>query len=101
MALKSKRSKACAVSPEVRKRVLERDGHKCVRCGRSFCLQIAHYIPRSLGGLGIEQNLVTLCLECHTKEHNELHNEIDEMMRLWLENLYPNFTDNERRFKKW
>jgi len=25
----------------------------------------AHYIPRSQGGLGVEENVVTLCRRCH------------------------------------
>ena len=32
-----------------------------------YAMPNAHVIPRSKGGLGIEQNIVTACLECHRK----------------------------------
>lgn len=61
----SKISKACDISPKVRKDVLERDDHRCVLCGKNKDLQIAHFIPRSKLGIGIPQNLVVLCTQCH------------------------------------
>ena len=30
----------------------------------------AHYISRAHGGLGIEENIVTLCLDCHNNYDN-------------------------------
>lgn len=31
-------------------------------CGSSYAMPNAHYIARAQGGLGIEENIVTLCL---------------------------------------
>jgi 5-methylcytosine-specific restriction endonuclease McrA len=63
----SLRTKATAIKPAVKEKVYERDQHCCVYCGRSVELFFAnaHIIPRSAGGLGIEQNIVTLCAYCH------------------------------------
>ena len=59
---KSKMSKACDISPKVRKEVMERDGCKCVICGRNDLLQIAHFVSRARGGLGIAKNLAVISL---------------------------------------
>lgn len=66
---KSKRSKACDISPAVKKAVYERDGGCCVICGRPG-LSNMHYVPRSSGGLGIEENVVTACIYCHEAYDN-------------------------------
>lgn len=63
----SKRSKACAIPQAVKRIVYERDKGHCVGCGRWVeprCA-CAHYIARAHGGLGIEENIVTLCDDCH------------------------------------
>ena len=66
----SKRSKACEISKETKLIVWERDKHRCVICGKYVPVACAnaHYVKRSQGGLGIEQNIVTLCLKCHYEE---------------------------------
>ena len=63
--MKSKRTKALSITPKVKKTVYERDGGRCVLCGSPHGLPEAHYIPRSRGGLGIPENIVTLCRNCH------------------------------------
>ena len=66
----SKRSKACDISQKTKEIVWNRDDHKCIVCGKyvpKACAN-AHYIKRSQGGLGIPENVVTLCLECHYEE---------------------------------
>lgn len=59
-----RRAKACAISREVKQKVYERDGGCCIFCGHPG-LPEAHVLPRSHGGLGVEQNIVTACRECH------------------------------------
>ena len=54
------------------KRVLERDGWRCRKCGSLENLQIHHKIKRSQQGNDSLQNLVTLCAHCHTGEHGQL-----------------------------
>lgn len=61
----SKRTKATSISAKVRKQVRARDGGCCVLCGTPNNLQVAHYISRGKGGLGIVENLVMLCVKCH------------------------------------
>lgn len=49
------------------KTVWERDKHKCIYCHCEVPLACAnsHYIKRSHLGLGIEENIVTACHNCH------------------------------------
>ena len=62
---KSKRSKLCDISQKVKQTVWNRDNQCCICCGNNQAMPNAHYIPRSKGGLGIEENIVTLCQKCH------------------------------------
>lgn len=66
----SKRSKACDIPQKVKDKVWERDDHKCVLCDNPNAMPNAHYIRRAQGGLGIEENVVTLCLKCHDEYDN-------------------------------
>lgn len=53
-----------------RKRVLERDGYECQRCGATdTTLQAHHRKPISKGGSHDLSNLETLCRACHAAEH--------------------------------
>jgi 5-methylcytosine-specific restriction endonuclease McrA len=52
--------------------VLERDGWRCQNCGTSECLQVHHIRSRSLLGDDTDENLITLCAECHSKVHRNL-----------------------------
>ena len=63
----SKRTKACAITMKVKKIVWERDEQRCIFCHTPYALPEAHVIPRSKGGLGIEENIITVCRECHNK----------------------------------
>jgi 5-methylcytosine-specific restriction endonuclease McrA len=49
----------------VKKAVWERDRGRCIICGSTAAAPVAHVIPRSHGGLGVEENIVTLCARCH------------------------------------
>ena len=68
----SKRALALDIPPEVKERVWWRDSRQCVYCGRygAYVFPDAHYIPRSKGGLGIEENVLTLCRMCHDRYDN-------------------------------
>lgn len=67
--ISSNRAKACAISQKVKKVVSERDEIDgwtcCILCGSNKALPEAHFVPRSKGGLGIEQNIMSLCRPCH------------------------------------
>jgi len=54
------------------KRVLERDGWRCPKCGSLKDLQVHHKVRRSQQGHDALANLVTLCAYCHMAEHGQL-----------------------------
>ncbi len=51
------------------RQVLERDHWRCQVCGRMQNLQVHHLEFRSQSGNDEEQNLITLCAECHEQVH--------------------------------
>lgn len=66
-------------APEVRewrKKVLSRDGNKCVECGGTEDLQAHHAIPWSYDSdLRVNvSNGETLCIYCHAKKHENISN---------------------------
>lgn len=98
--MKSKRTKATDISKEVRASVKNRDKW-CIFCGRTGH-DIMHYIPRSSGGLGIVQNLALGCRQCHMNLDQTTKREVMlKHFRKHLDKHYPNFTDEQRVFKKW
>jgi 5-methylcytosine-specific restriction endonuclease McrA len=54
---------------ELHRKVLERDGWRCQACGSMHNLQVHHLRFRSQSGDDAEQNLITLCDECHERVH--------------------------------
>ena len=69
MGYKSKRSRATDIPQAVKKIVYERDGGRCIFCGAPGQPN-AHIISRAHGGLGVEENIVTVCFECHYRMDN-------------------------------
>jgi 5-methylcytosine-specific restriction endonuclease McrA len=53
-------------------KVLARDGWRCQRCGRSLNLQVHHIQFRSHLGDDAEENLITLCADCHERIHRTI-----------------------------
>lgn len=106
---KSRRAKATEIPWRVKLAVWERDNGCCVVCGNNYnVMPNAHYIPRSRGGLGIEQNVVTLCTEltenkCHRKfdfgtaiEREYIGGKIKE----YLMSKYPDWNEADLYYKK-
>ena len=54
---------------ELHQQVLERDRWRCQMCGSMQHLQVHHLELRSHSGGDTEENLITLCAECHTCMH--------------------------------
>lgn len=98
----SKLSKACDISPSVRKEVMKRDEEHCIVCGSYRNLQIAHFISRGRLGLGIPQNLGVMCLECHFQYDNgKFHREIENLFREHLKAHYEDWNEKDLVYKKW
>ena len=56
-----------------REAVLNRDNYICQVCGKKHTLlEVHHIIWRSRGGSDDEDNLITLCHDCHSKIHEGL-----------------------------
>ena len=107
--MKSKRSKATDIPQKVKQVVWERDNHCCVICGNSYnVMPNAHYIPRSKGGLGIEQNIFTACTrltenDCHYKFDNgtqEEREKLKEKVQEYFMSIYPNWDETDLYYKK-
>ena len=97
----SKRSKACEINQRVRAEVYARD-KGCIICGSIHNLTIAHFISRAQSGRGIKENLVTLCILCHHEMDNGKNSlEIKARVKKYLNDLYPDFTDEMRIYDKW
>ena len=91
----SKQSKKTDISSKVKKIVFERDNQHCIYCGSPLGQPNAHYIRRSHGGLGIEENIVTLCWRCHYEFDNYVNLEIGKFIENYLKSKYPNW-DKEK-----
>ena len=93
--MKNSRTKATDISKAVKLRVNERDNGYCILCGKSASWHesCCHVIPRSSGGLGIEENIVTLCQECH-KAFDEGPNRQKIMSKLmgYMHRKYKHYT---------
>lgn len=97
----SKRTKALQIPPKVKAAVWERDGGCCVYCGSHNAAPVAHYIARSHGGLGIEENILNLCNECHRKyDQSTKRKEMKEFFRDYLKSKYPDWNEANLIYKR-
>lgn len=98
----SKISKACDISPKVRKEVLARDNGASILSGKRENIQIAHYISRARLGLGIPENLVCLTASEHYEYDNgKLHSKIKKVIEDYLKQKYPHWNKEDLIYKKW
>lgn len=75
----NKRTKALAISANVKKKVWARDKEQCIVCHSPDASPVAHFIRRSRGGLGIEQNILTLCQKHHDEYDSGRQDYTDEL----------------------
>ena len=97
------RTKALQIPTKVKKRVWDRDGGECIICGNPNADPSCHYIRRSQGGLGIEENIVTLCARHHLMLDSPNSPEqklLRARVREHLEKHYPGFPDEKRIYRK-
>ena len=99
----SKRAKACDIPIEVKKKVLVRDKGFCVVCGQPG-IPNSHYIKRSQGGLGIEQNVVCMCINCHNAYDNGKDEKkakmIHDKVKKYLKRQYKDWKEDNLYYKK-
>ncbi|WP_208033209.1 HNH endonuclease [Streptomyces cyanogenus] len=72
-------------SARIRRIVLERDGHACVRCGLragSTRLGLAYVVPISHGGTDSPDNLITLCPNCNAGRTSQPPGEEEVWLRM-------------------
>ena len=95
-------TKHTAIPPKVKRKVWDRDGHCCILCGNPRAYANAHYIRRSQGGKGIDQNIVTLCPQCHSDYDNGSKRiEYGEIIRDYLKGCYKNWNEKDLVYDKW
>lgn len=96
----NRRTKALQIPPRVKRIVHERDGGRCILCGAQGD-PVAHYISRAQGGLGIEENVVTLCAGCHRAyDQGPYRRTIRAQLRAYLEGQYPGWDENNLIYRK-
>ncbi len=95
-----KRTRALAIKPETKRKVEERDGHCCIFCGRPGRGE-AHVVSRAHGGLGVEQNLVTVCRSCHFSMDDTVSRSFFvDRAKSYLRYLYPEWSEDAVTYKK-
>ena len=60
------------IPQDVMDKVWNRDGGKCVQCGKSEKLEFDHIIPHSKGGSNTIRNLQLLCEKCNRVKSNNI-----------------------------
>ena len=105
-----KRTKELSIPIKVKETVAKRDSFDgwpcCLLCGTPapseypLAFSNAHYIRRSQGGLGIEENILTLCPDCHRWFDESGEKRLMEKFAKYLQGCYPKWDEEELRYKK-
>lgn len=113
-----RQTKATAILPAIKAAVALRDSAggrpaTCIVCGAPGA-PVAHCVRRSQGGRGdTEQNIVTLCNECHMAHDDglfmrrlrplgfETQHEVQEYVKEYLRAQYPGWTEDSVKYHKY
>lgn len=105
--MKHRETRHTDIPKAVKDAVFVRDEGRCVWCGRqgAYVFPEAHYISRKKGGLGIEENILTLCrYTCH-KQYDHGDRDTREKMRYrfreYLKAKYPEWDEKNLIYTKW
>lgn len=99
----TKRTKALDITKKTKLAVWERDNHRCIFCGKLVPWNNAnsHFIKRSQGGLGIEMNILTNCIDCHHKfDDTPAREKMFQHAERYLKNKYRDFNIDNLTYKK-
>lgn len=98
----SERKKNTDIDSRSRREVHERDGYRCIYCGRTDKpIELAHFVSRSLGGKGVPRNLISLCIDCHRQFDGAGRNEMREYLENFLISCYPDWKEQNQTYRKW
>ena len=104
-----KDTKARDFSRKAKEQIAERDSIEgwpcCVFCGAAapapLAFSNAHFIARSQGGLGIPENGLTLCPECHRRyDQTTDRKKMREYFREYLKSKYENWSEEALIYRK-
>jgi len=98
---KSKRARACDISAKVKKEVWERDNHCCIICGSHHAAPNSHYIKRSQMGLGIPENIGTMCLPCHIAYDQKEDQDVKKVFREYLQSRHDGWDESKLTYEKY
>lgn len=97
------REKRKPIPPELRHKILVRDGYRCRECGKSrdeTSLEIDHIHPLSKGGPTTEDNLWVLCRECNQAKKDDVWKDDEiEVARNELSNLENQLQEAEKELQ--
>ena len=105
------RTKALGITIRVKEEVADRDsfdGHpNCILCGLpapvndQLAFSNAHYISRAQGGLGIEENILTLCPKCHRRYDQTTDRAmLKPFFGRYLKEHYPEWDESKLIYRK-
>lgn len=105
------RTKSLGITIRVKEEVSERDsfdGHPCcILCGtpappyNRLAFSNAHYISRAQGGIGVEENILTLCPDCHHRYDQTTDREmLKPFFGRYLKEHYPDWDESKLVYKK-
>lgn len=102
--MKSERTKALMITKETKMLVWERDNRQCIFCGKYVDWNFAnsHFIKRSHGGLGIPENIMTNCYECHHLfDDTPMRKYMIQRAEDYFKQKYPNWNKDNLVYKKY
>ena len=99
----TKRTPMLGITKKVKLAVWQRDNGRCIFCGKlvSWNYANSHFIKRSHGGLGIEQNIMTNCQKCHDLfDNTPYRDKMGKYAEEYLSSHYSNWNKDDLKYKK-
>jgi hypothetical protein len=93
--VRGSRGERRALPNHLRADVLDRDDHRCAKCGRTSSLEVHHINLVATGGVDAMGNLLTLCRGCH----REAPDDPIELFK-WAARSLPPDMDSSRHLTK-